>query len=328
MRMKNTMVAGGFAVCLLTSLLLHADPDPAPAKPTADSLAAIASSLKWQTGMITLKDGLAKINLKENFRFLDHENAEKVLHDIWGNPPDPDTLGMIFPSDVGPLDKNSWGVVIEYEENGYVKDNDAATIDYDKLLKQMQQQTHDDNPERQKEGYSTFELVGWAAPPHYDKDTHKLYWAKDIKVGDDTEDTLNYNIRVLGRRGVLDLNAIAGMSDFTAIDKKMPEVISMVDFQTGNTYADFDPKVDKIAEGGLIALVAGGALAAAAKLGLLAGAWKFILAAVLALKKVIIVAVVAVIAGFKKILAKFSGKSSTPDHLLPPPDNRPGPPMP
>jgi len=308
-------------LCLFSGLLLRADPET---KPTSDSLAAIAASLKWQTGMVTLKNGLAKITLTDDFRFLDHENTEKVLHDIWGNPPDPDTLGMIFPANLGPLDKGSWGVVIQYEENGYVKDDDAEKIDYTALLKQMQQQVTDANPERIKEGYPSFELVGWAAPPRYDKATHKLYWAKDIKVGDDSIDTLNYNIRVLGRRGVLSLNAIAAMSDFPAIDQKIPEVLSMVDFQTGNQYADFDPKIDKIAEYGLATLVAGGALGAAAKLGLLALVWKYILFVVLALKKVLIVAVVAVVSLFKRIVAMFRGKpSSTPERLLPPQNQTP-----
>src|SRR5260221_13544072 len=268
MRMKNATLMA-LALCLGTGLHLRAEPDPTPAKPTPDSMAAIASSLKWQTGTVTLKDGLAKINLTDNFRFLDHDNAEKVLHDLWGNPSDPETLGMIFPADLGPLDKGSWGGLVEYGENGYVKDDDAEKIDYSDLLKKMQQQIHEENPERQKQNYPTFELAGWAAPPHYDKAAHKLYWAKDIKFGDDPEDTLNYNIRVLGRRGVLVLNAVAGMGEFASIDKKMPEVISMVDFQTGNQYSDFDPKVDKIAENGLATLVAVGAPRAPSPLGAL-----------------------------------------------------------
>lgn len=304
-------------LCFFTSLLLRAEPDPTPA-PTKDSLAALASSLQWQTGTITLKGGLAKINLNDNFRFLDHENAEKVLHDIWGNPSDPNTLGMIFPANLGPLDKGSWGVIIQYEEEGYVKDDDAAKLDYTDMLKRMQQEVRDGNPEREKAGYPPVDLVGWAAPPRYDKTAHKLYWAKDVKFGDDKEDTLNYNIRVLGRRGVLVLNAVAGMNDFAVIDKQMPDVISMVDFQAGNTYADFDPKVDKIAEYGLATLIAGGAIGAALKLGLLGSAWKFILAGILALKKVIIIAIVAIGAFFKKLFNRFSGKSSTPDKLLPP----------
>lgn len=305
------------ALALAVPFTLSADPAP-DGKPGEDTIAAIASSLKWQTGTITIKGGLAKINLTDDFRFLDAKDSNKVLHDIWGNPEDPEILGMIFPKDKGPTDHGTWAVTLNYESGGYVKDDDAEKINYTDLLKQMQQSARDASPERVKQGYPSIELVGWAAPPRYDKATHKLYWAKDLKFGDDTYDTLNYDIRILGRRGVLILGAISSMRAFPEIEEKVPEILAMVDFQPGNTYADFDPKVDKVAEYGLAALVAGGALAGAAKLGLFGLLWKYIIVAVFALKKAIILVVVAVIAGVKKLWSKFSGKSNT-DHILPPP---------
>jgi uncharacterized membrane-anchored protein len=306
------------ALCLLTASFLRADDPAAPPHPTQDQIDKMASSLKWQTGTITLKDGLAKINLTDDFRFLGSDDARKVLHDMWGNPDDPGLLGMIFPKDKGPEDDDGWAVTINYEESGYVKDDEAGKINYGDLLKKMQQGAKDDNPEREKAGYPSIDLVGWAAPPHYDQATHKLYWAKDLKFGGETEDTLNYDIRILGRHGVLVLGVISSMHDFPAVDKKVPDLLSMVDFQPGNTYAEFDPKVDKIAEYGLTGLIAGGAIAAAAKLGLFAVFFKWIIAAVLALKKALIILVVAIGAGAKKLWAKITGKSSTPDRLLPP----------
>ena len=309
------------AFCLLTGLLLRAD-DPPP-RPSADALAAMESSLKWQTGTVTLKDGLAKINLTPDFRFLDSADARKVLHDMWGNPDDPDLLGMIFPRDQGPMGRGSWAVTVNYEDKGYVKDDDAEKIDYDDLLKKMQQQAKEASPEREKLGYPSIDLVGWAAPPRYDKATHKLYWAKDLKFGGDTQDTLNYDIRILGRRGVLVLGAISSMDAVPEIDRKVPQILAMVDFQPGNSYADFDPKIDKVAEYGLATLIAGGALAGAAKLGLFGLLFKYIIVVALALKKAAIVVIVGLVAAVKKLINKFSGKSSTPDHLLPPPGNRP-----
>jgi uncharacterized membrane-anchored protein len=306
-----------FALVLAAATLLVASSstrgdDPKP-RPSMDQLAVMDSALKWQTGTITLRNGVAKIALTDDFRFLGPEDAEKVLHDFWGNPPSPLTLGMIFPAQADPLERGTWGVVVTYEEGGYVKDNDAATIDYAKLLKQMQQAIDEHNPERQRLGYPTFELVGWAATPHYDPATHKLYWAKELSFNNGG-DTLNYNIRVLGRRGVLVLNAVAAMTQFPVVDRAMPQVMAMVDFQPGNQYADFDPKIDTVAKYGLATLIAGGALGAAAKFGLLKGLW----IAVLALKKFIVIGVVAIVAMFKKFFAKFSGKQSTPEHLLPP----------
>jgi uncharacterized membrane-anchored protein len=308
---------GAIMLGLTATLVLRADDPPAP--PSKDAAAAIASSLKWQTGSITVKDGLAKINLTDGFRFLDSANARKVLHDLWGNPDDPSVLGMIFPKDKGPIDHGSWAVTVSYEAEGYVKDDDAEKINYADLLKNMQQETTDSNPARVKEGYPAIQLVGWAAPPRYDKATHKLYWAKDLKFGDDNSDTLNYDIRVLGRRGVLVLGAIAPMNAFPEIDQKIPEILSMVEFQAGHTYAEFDPKVDKIAEYGLGALIAGGALAGAAKLGLFGLIAKYFVVVVLALKKFLIVAVVAIGALFKKIGAFFQKKSNLPPGAPRPP---------
>jgi len=316
MLVKNgTTAILGLVLGLFTGLLLPADPYT---KPTSDSMAAMASSLSWQTGTITLKDGLAKINLTDDFRFIDSTGARKVLHDMWGNPDDPSVLGMIFPKDRGPMDHGTWAVTVNYEANGYVKDNDAEKINYGDLLKQMQQEALDANPERTKEGYSSIEIVGWAAPPHYDKDSHKLYWAKDIKFGDAQIDTLNYDIRVLGRRGVLVLGAISSMKAFPEIEEKMPQILTMIDFQPGNQYADFDPKIDKVAEYGLAALVAGGALAGAAKLGLFGLAWKYLFVVILALKKFALLAVVAVVAFFKKISASFKKKPNLPRGAPPP----------
>jgi uncharacterized membrane-anchored protein len=298
---------------LLGNATLRAD-DPPPHRLSKDEMATVASSLKWQTGTITLKDGLAKIALAPGYRFLDGADAEKVLHDLWDNPPDAPPLGMIFPPGLGPLDRDGWGVMVEYEEGGHVNDADAAKINYNDLLKQMQQQVRDSNDERLKEGYPAMELVGWAEPPHYDAATHKLYWAKTLKEVNESGSGLNYNIRVLGRKGVLVLNAIAGMNDLGEVSAKMPDVMAMVDFKPGNTYADFDPHIDKVAKYGIAALIAGGAVGVAAKVGLFKLVWVFLLG----FKKLLIVAIVAIGAAFKKMMAAIKGKSGVERPFQPP----------
>ena len=42
---------------------------------------------------------------------------------------------MLIPTGVSPLSDEGWGIVITYDEDGYVNDGDAAGINYDKLLK-------------------------------------------------------------------------------------------------------------------------------------------------------------------------------------------------
>ena len=259
---------------------------------------ALASALKFQRGEVVLKNGLATLKVPEGVEFLDGRDAQTVLVKLWGNPPMPDPLGLLMPVNMGPLSPDSWAVIITYEEEGYVKDKDAEKIDYTDLLKKMQKDTRAANTEREKQGYPAIELVGWAAPPRYDKAAHKLYWAKQLKFGGGNEDTLNYNIRILGRRGVLVLNAVAAMAQLPEIESNAPKILAAIDFNPGNRYADFsEASGDKVASYGIAALVAGGV---AAKLGLFKGLWVLLLGA----KKFVVIGVVALTAFIRKLFGK------------------------
>ena len=156
------------------------------------------------------------------------------------------------------------------------------------------------NPDRKKDGYPTMQLVGWAQPPRYDSSGKRLYWAKELAVEGYDGHTLNYDIRVLGRSGYLSLEAVSHMQDLALVNDGMAQVLPMAEFDAGHRYADYKPGSDKLAEYGLAALVGGGI---AAKTGLLA---KFGLM-LLALKKFVIVAFVAIGAFIKKIFGKKSG---------------------
>ena len=193
---------------------------------------------------------------------------------------------MLFPATISPVSENSWGIVITYTEDGYVSDSDADGINYDELMEDMRKTLTDANKERQKQGHQTIELVGWAAKPYYDKDSHKLYWAKELAFGGENEHTLNYNIRVLGRKGVLVLNAVSAVSQLATVEKEMQQVLSFTDFNAGFRYGDYDSKTDKAAAYGIAALVAGGF---AAKAGMFTKLFAILLAA----KKVILAGIIA-----------------------------------
>ena len=252
--------------------------------------------LHYQTGQVKLRGGLATLELPAEFRYLDPRETDLVIR-AWGNPPNNETLGMIVPAGANVFQAESWAVVITYDEDGFVKDDDAATVNYDDLLGKMQRALRGENEERRRRGYPEIELVGWAEPPRYDSAAHKLYWAKDLRFGTEAVHTLNYNIRVLGRRGVLVLNAVASMDQLAAVRRDMTKVIAFVDFAEGNRYADFVPGTDKVAEYGIAALIVG---SIAAKAGL----FKLLLAGILALKKLIVVALVAIAAFFRRLFGK------------------------
>lgn len=92
--------------------------------------------------------------------------------------------------------------------------------------------------------------------------------------------TLNYDVRVLGRNGILSLNAIASMSELPLVKKNIDKVLSMAQFAPGNTYADFDSSTDDKAAYTIGGLVAGKVLAKVGFFALLAKFSKLIIAAI------------------------------------------------
>lgn len=254
----------------------------------------IWNKLDRQTGVINIEQAGASLNVPEEFYFLNSVDATTVLVDVWGNPPGQPILGMLFPADSSPFDGDAWAVTIEYEEDGYVSDEDAAEIDYNDLLKQMKKDTRAASKDRVAQGYDAIELIGWAATPYYDQQAHKLHWAKEIKFGEGSDNTLNYNIRVLGRKGVLVLNFIAGMDQKPLIEDNLDSVLALANFEDGSRYSDFNPDIDKVAAYGLGGLVAGKVLA---KTGILA-------AVLLLLKKFGVFIFVGIAALFKSVFGR------------------------
>jgi len=260
-----------FALALLfPALFLGADPPSSGDAPAHQvSAAEFENSLGYKTGTINLPDGFATFMLSDRFRFLEAQDAKRLLIEGWGNPPDAvnDVLGMILRVDSSPLSREGWGVVVTFRKEGYVKDDDAATIDYDKLLKDMQAGADVQNEERSQRGYPKVKIVGWAERPFYDAAAHKLYWARELQFSDSHESTLNYDIRVLGRYGVLSLNAVANTKQLSQIKSDMREVLAFTEFSAGHRYNEFNSSTDQVAAYGIAALVAGGV---AAKMGLFA----------------------------------------------------------
>ena len=204
---------------------------------------------------------------------------------------------MLIPAQVSPLSPNGWGIVITYEADGYVKDDDAASINYAKLMKEMQDASIAENAERRKRGFEPVRLVGWAEPPSYDRAAHKLYWAKELEFGSDSRHTLNYDIRILGRRGVLVLNAVAEMHQLPMIRQQTRAILAAVDFNAGHRYTDYVAGSDRKAAYGIAGLIAG---ATAAKAGFFKALWL----GILAFKKLIFVGLVGLAALVKKLFGR------------------------
>src|SRR5258708_30316687 len=108
-------------------------------------------------------------------------------------------------------------------------------------------------------------------PRYSDLATKKLPWAAPghaLENGKD-ENSVNYSVRILGRRGTMDVDLVLGPDIVSNVLPRFVDVLGGFSFNSGHGYAEFRPG-DKVAEYGLAALVAGGAAAVAFKTRLFA----------------------------------------------------------
>lgn len=280
--MKKSLLA----TMLLSFLLVRAQAqvdDAALRAQMKHLMDSISASYQYQTGQVTLGDNLATLQVPAGYRYLNPAQSKQVLEDLWGNPPGQNTLGMLFPATLGPLDSSSYAFNLSWDDMGYVKDGDADDINYTELMANMKKDADEENKQRAKDGYEPISIVGWASQPFYDKEKKILHWAKEFKVGDYPENTLNYDVRILGRKGVLSMNAIGSMSQLDMVKSSIPAVAGSVAYTDGNRYSDFsEGSGDKIAAWTIGGLVAGKVLAKAGLFAVLAKFAKLIIAALIA----------------------------------------------
>jgi uncharacterized membrane-anchored protein len=269
------------ALVVLATLNLRAnDEDSLAAQKFIDS---VDKAMRYETGEIKLSNGIAKLNVPAGFKFLNAEQSKYVLTELWGNPPSESILGMIFPEWAGPNSDSSYAFIVTYQAIGYVKDGDADDIDYDDLLKNTQESEKAENEERAKMGYPAVHTLGWAQKPFYDKKNKVLHWAYKLQFGGHDSETLNYDVRILGRKGILSLNAVASISELPLVKQDIDKVLHIASFTDGNAYADFDSNVDEVAAWTIGGLVAGKVLAKAGFLAVILKFGKFILLGIAAI---------------------------------------------
>lgn len=297
-----------------------APPPPASSGKAADSKNADFKSAEpksaepdpfnWKNGPVDGPLGnVAQIKVPAGYRFTGKEGAR-----IWArnNGSKNDTgLGLIVPNPGA----DDFVVAFRFEDVGYIKDDEKSSIDADAILESIREGTKEQNKELVRMGMPTLEVVGWDQKPFYDEATHNLEWClrgKDSKG----EVFLNYNSKILGRKGVMSATLICDPKDLQAILPKYKGLLSGFAYNSGQSYAEYRSG-DKIAEYGLTALVAGGATLAAIKTGLLGKLGKFII--------YIVGGIIAAVVGFFKWLFGVKSEEHPAVEAGPPLNKETGP---
>jgi uncharacterized membrane-anchored protein len=222
-------------------------------------------SIEWKTEGSGPIGSMAALAIPAGYRFTAGPGTIKMM-EAYGNLTSGSELAYIAPEDMG------WFAVFEFDDCGYVKDDEKGKLDADKILKQMKEGQALANEELSKRGMATLQVLGWQTPPFYNPQTNNLEWAMRLQ-GSDGVQTINYKTKLLGRRGVMDVVLVCDESQLSTVIPEYQKLLTGYSFTKDENYASFT-KGDKVAEYGLTGLILGGGLLAAAKTGLLAKFWK------------------------------------------------------
>jgi uncharacterized membrane-anchored protein len=283
----NTLKTLFLAICVTCLTIVSAIAQKAKEEEVELSAEQVAlveklSKLKYQEGVVDFGHDI-ELNVPKGYKFLNKEDAKLIVVDLWGNVKNANVEGMLVQEDYTPFDDGNWAFVLNYEDCGYIKDDDADKVE--------------DNKERKAAGVGEAHILGWASKPFYDKANKCLHWAKSIKFEDSEDTTLNYDVRVLGRKGLLSLNAVATSGQLVDVKKHIPDIMNVAKFKKGSTYFDFDKSTDKVAAYTVGGLVAGKVLA---KVGMFAFLLKYI--------KLIAIAVFAFFGAMRNKIAGLFGR--------------------
>lgn len=249
------------------------------------------ADLPWEFGPTTGKLGeRATIDVPDGYAFLGSEGAAR-FNEIAENPPTGADEYIVAPTDL------HWVAFFTFNEVGYVKDDEK--LDPDDILSSIREGTEASNLEREKRGWDTMKILGWSFKPQYDEQINALEWAILAQMDHGGGQLINYNTRLLGRRGVMEVVLVADPQTLDASIASFKALVPGYEFGAGEKYAEFR-EGDHVAEYGLAALITGGAAAVAAKKGWLAAIGVFLVK----MWKLLLIGLLAVGASFRKFFKR------------------------
>ena len=222
------------------------------------ALAERFAALEIHRGTQVMAGGEYELRLGEGYYALTGSDARWVMETLWQNLPDPELQGLIFQSGTSPLD-DSWASTVYYFENGHISDDEAATMDYDAIIQSLKESDAEQNRQRREAGLPEITTVGLAGTPGYDRMQRALKFSVLLMQTGYDGQILNANAWILSRHGFVNLNVLGAAEQAEEVDARMPDLIGLVAMGAGNTYAEYIPGVDTVAEGGLSGLLGGGA---------------------------------------------------------------------
>ena len=275
MKPRILIVASVVCICALIAVgQSKKKPKPEPSPTPEVAWSTLYEDIKWLKGpsVGTLGDR-AQVKVPAGYVFAGARDTRSIM-EANQNPTTGREMGFVA------SDAENWYAVFEFDDVGYVKDDEKDSLDANALLDSIKQGTAAGNEERRKRGWPTMTIIGWQTPPHYNEITHNLEWA--VSAESEGQPVVNHNTRLLGRGGVMEVTLVVKPELLAETMPKFKSMLEGFEYKTGHKYAEFRAG-DRTAAYGLTGLIVGGSAVALAKTGVFKWIWKGAVAGIAAL---------------------------------------------
>ncbi|GEM48476.1 DUF2167 domain-containing protein [Deinococcus cellulosilyticus] len=198
------------------------------------------SVLHYQTAETTLPHHL-QVQPASSIRFLNSQDANHVIYDVWGGSPDSSIIGMLLPRNLSPVSEGGWGLSLQHLDTGYVDARRWKNIDAKQLLKTLQKN-------------SQAEVLNWALPPTFNPQTGVLMFATEVKLPGAQDTAIFPKVLLLGREGLLLMKGIIEKKHWEGMKATLQDLAFSVTFQDGYRYTDVQAG-DRLYDYGMTALI-------------------------------------------------------------------------
>ena len=268
--MKTRVFVAVSVLCVCALLVVGQSkkrPSPSPS-PTPDNWSTY-QGVSWQKGPSVGQLGInAQVKIPEGYIFAGARDTRTIMEEN-KNPISNRELGFVALAD------EDWFVVFEFDDVGYVKDEEKTSLDANAILESIKEGTAESNKERVRKGWPTMTILGWEQPPRYNEITHNLEWA--FRAESEGYPVINHNTRLLGRDGVMEVTLVTNPETLAETLPKFRKMLEGFEFNDGHRYAEFSAG-DKTAAYGLTGLIVGGGTVALVKTGAFKWLWKLLVA--------------------------------------------------
>jgi uncharacterized membrane-anchored protein len=277
--MKARVLVAVSVLCICALMVVgqskkRPSPSPSPEPNVWDTYEGVS----WQKGPTVGQLGInAQVKVPEGWIFAGARDTRTIM-EATQNPISNMELGFIAPSN------ESWFVVFEFDDVGYVNDEEKTSLDANAILESIKKGTEEANKERMKRGWAPLTVIGWEQAPRYNETTNNLEWA--TKGESEGSLSINHNTRLLGRDGVMGVTLVTDADKFAETLPKFRTMLQGFEFNEGHRYAEFRAG-ERTAAYGLTGLIVAGGAAAAVKTGAFKWLWKVLVAAAVGLSALV-----------------------------------------